>query len=244
MTSLTGRTAIVTGGGSGIGAAVAHALAGRGAQVVVAGRTANRLDEVVRTGPATATLVSQVCDVSDRKQVRAMFDWTASELGHVDILINSAGINIPNRGLDNLTPEDWDQVLQINTTGCFNCIWQVLPAMRDRQDGLIVNIASIAGCRASLLGGVAYSASKFGMAGLGLTVGLEEREQGIRVTTIYPGEVETPILEQRPSPVTAEHRSRILQPEDVAAAVLLVAELPARAHIPELVIKPTCAAFS
>ncbi|MEO1997975.1 MAG: SDR family oxidoreductase [Planctomycetaceae bacterium] len=244
MTNLTGKTAIVTGGGSGIGAAVAHALSGQGAQVVVTGRTQSRLDEVVRAGPATPPIHSRTSDVGDRNSVRELFAWVRAELGHVDILVNSAGVNIPNRGLRDLTPEDWDQVLQINTTGCFNCIWSVLPEMRNRRDGVIVNIASIAGCRASLLGGVAYSASKFAMAGLGLTVGLEEREQGIRVTTIYPGEVETPILEQRPQPVTAEHRSRILQPEDVAAAVLLVAQLPARAHIPELVIKPTCAAFS
>jgi NAD(P)-dependent dehydrogenase (short-subunit alcohol dehydrogenase family) len=241
---LTGKTAIVTGGGSGIGAAVAHTLAGQGAQVVVTGRTQSRLDEVVRSGPAAPPIHSRTSDVGDRKSVRELFAWVGAELGHVDILVNSAGVNIPNRGLKDLAPEDWDQVLQINTTGCFNCIWSVLPEMRKRRDGVIVNIASIAGCRASLLGGVAYSASKFAMAGLGLTVGLEEREQGIRVTTIYPGEVETPILEQRPQPVTAEHRSRILQPEDVAAAVLLVAQLPARAHIPELVIKPTCAAFS
>ena len=244
MTNLTGRTAIVTGGGSGIGAASATVLAEHGAQVLVTGRTESRLQEVVHAAPDASPIRCRTCDVADRDSVRALFEWARAELGPVDILVNSAGVNIPNRGLRELTPEDWDRVLEINTTGSFNCMWQVLPDMRERQDGLIVNIASIAGCRASLLGGVAYSASKFAMAGLGLTVGLEEREQGIRVTTIYPGEVETPILDQRPTPVTAEHRSRILQPEDVAAAVLLVAGLPPRAHIPELVIKPTSAPFS
>ena len=244
MTELNGKTAIVTGGGSGIGAATAVALAEHGAQVLVTGRTESRLQAVVQSGPDANPIRCQTCDVADRDSVRDVFAWARAELGPVDILVNSAGINIPNRGLRELTPEDWDRVLQINTTGSFNCMWQVLPDMRQRQEGLIVNIASIAGCRASLLGGVAYSASKFAMAGLGLTAGLEERAQGIRVTTIYPGEVETPILDQRPTPVTAEHRGRILQPEDVAAAVLLVALLPPRAHIPELVIKPTSAAYS
>jgi NADP-dependent 3-hydroxy acid dehydrogenase YdfG len=102
-----------------------------------------------------------------------------------------------------------------------------------------VNICSIAGKRASVLGGVAYSASKFAMTALGGTVALEEGRHGIRVTTIFPGEVETPILDRRPVPVSAEHRARILQPADVADAVLMIACLPPRAHVPELIIKPT-----
>ena len=111
--------------------------------------------------------------------------------------------------------------------------------MRERHDGLIVNISSIAGERLSLLGGIGYTASKFAMTALGVTAAREEAENGIRVTNVYPGEVETPILDHRPVPVSAEHRARILQPEDVAAAVVMVACLPQRAHIPELIIKPT-----
>ena len=142
-----------------------------------------------------------------------------------------------------LAPEDWDRLMQVNVTGAYNTIREVLPEMRERKDGLIVNISSIAGLRASPLGGVAYSASKFAMTALGTCVALEERERGIRVTNVYPGEVDTPILEQRPQPVSAEHRALILQPEDVAAAVVMIAKLPARAHIPDLTIKPTSQAF-
>src|SRR4029079_8241492 len=105
-------------------------------------------------------------------------------------------------------------------------IHAVLPQMRARQDGVIVNISSVAGKRANPLGGAAYSAAEFGMSSLGLSLGVEEKDNNVRVTNIYPGEVDTPILDNRPQPVTAEHRARILQAEDVAAAVLRVCTLP------------------
>ena len=145
--------------------------------------------------------------------------------------------------MENLSPEDWDMVMQVNSTGAFNCLHAVLPQMRERKDGVIINICSVAGIRTSPLGGVVYNASKFAMDALGRSVGEEERENGIRVTTIYPGEVETPILDKRPNPVSAEHRARILQPEDLAAAALMVAQLPPRARIPELAIIPTSQSF-
>jgi NADP-dependent 3-hydroxy acid dehydrogenase YdfG len=110
--------------------------------------------------------------------------------------------------------------------------------MLARQQGLIININSIAGKRATPLGGLAYAASKFGMTALGIGLGAEEKDSGIRVTNIYPGEVDTPILEFRPTPVTDEHRLRILRPEDVAGAVLYVASQPPHVSIPELIIKP------
>jgi NADP-dependent 3-hydroxy acid dehydrogenase YdfG len=116
--------------------------------------------------------------------------------------------------------------------------------MRERRDGLIISISSIAGKRAMPLGGVAYNASKFAMGALGTTVGLEEAANGIRVTTIYPGEVDTPLLDRRPVKVSAEQKARILQPEDVAAAALMIAALPPRAHVPELIIKPATQVYA
>ncbi len=103
----------------------------------------------------------------------------------------------------------------------------------------MVNISSIAGKRASELGGVGYCASKFATAGFCTAVGLEVAGQGIRVTNVYPGEVDTPILEQRPKPITEEHRQRILQPEDVSHVVMAISQLPSRAHVPEVIVKPT-----
>ena len=115
----------------------------------------------------------------------------------------------------------------------------VLPHMRERADGLIINISSVSGKRALTLGGIAYCASKFGMTALGTATGNEEANNGIRITNVYPGEVETPILDQRPEPVSAERRAKMLQPEDIGALCVTIASLPPRAHVPEIVVKPT-----
>ena len=241
--TLTGKTALITGGGTGIGAASALALAGAGCRVAISGRREEKLDEIVSSFCGDSPLLTHCVDVADRDSVAALFDWAAGKLGRIDVLINSAGVNVKDRSMGEVSPEDWDYLLDVNVTGAYNCMRAVLPGMRERRDGLIINISSLAGIRVSLLGGVGYTASKFGMSALGLTVALEEKDHGIRVTNIYPGEVETPILDHRPAPVSVEHRARILQPEDVAAAVLMVANLPPRAHVPELTIKPTTQAF-
>ena len=241
---LAGRTAVVTGGGTGIGAAIARTLAEAGARVAISGRREEPLREVAASAASGPPILIHKCDVADRGSVATFFEWARGELGQIDNLVNSAGINIPNRSLESITPEDWDRVLQINATGAFNCIFQVLPEMRQRRDGVIINICSVAGIRTGLLGGVAYNASKFAMDALSRSVGEEERGNGIRVTSIYPGEVETPILDDRPVPVTDEHRARILQPEDLASAVLMVACLPPRARVPELVMIPTSQSFT
>jgi NADP-dependent 3-hydroxy acid dehydrogenase YdfG len=236
---LTGKTALITGGGTGIGQGIAWALADEGCRVGISGRREEVLQASVREYKGRGAILFKTADVGDRASVDSLFSWAAAELGPIDILINCAGVNVRKRSMSELDPADWDKMLRINATGAFDCIRAVLPEMRERRDGLIVNISSIAGKRATLLGGVGYNASKFAMTALGTSVSLEEGKNGIRVTNVYPGEVATPILENRPVPVTAEHRARILQAEDVAAAVLMVACLPPRAHIPELVIKPT-----
>ena len=166
------------------------------------------------------------------------------ELGRVDILVNSAGVNVRNRSMEDLAPEDWDKLMAINATGAYNCIREVLPQMRERRDGLIVNINSTSGVRAGLLGGVAYNASKFALSALGISVVQEVRELGIRVTNVYPGEVETPILDHRPVPVSKEHRARILQPEDVGDVLVTIAALPPRANVSEIIVKPTIQPYS
>ena len=241
--TLIGKTALITGGGTGIGAAIALAFAGAGCRVAISGRREEKLDQIELSFSGEPPVLTHPVDVADRDSVATLFEWASGALGEIDILINSAGVNVKNRSMGDVSPEDWDHLLDVNVTGAYNCMRAVLPGMRERHDGLIVNISSLAGIRASLLGGVGYTASKFGMSALGLTVALEEKDHGIRVTNIYPGEVETPILDHRPAPVSVEHRARILQPEDVAAAVLMVANLPPRAHVPELTIKPTTQAF-
>jgi NADP-dependent 3-hydroxy acid dehydrogenase YdfG len=239
MSRLDGKTALVTGGGSGIGLAVARAFLQEGARVAITGRTEAKLRQAAGSLAGPDRVFAHPADVGDPGQVQGLVRRVTERLGPVDILVNNAGMNIKQRTLRELTPEVWQQMVRANLDGAFYCINAVLPAMLRRRDGLIVNISSTAGKRASPLGGAAYSAAKFGMSALGLCLAAEEKDSGVRVCNIYPGEVDTPILEVRPQPVTDEHRRQILQPEDVAAAVLFVATLPPRASVPELVIKPT-----
>lgn len=236
---LRDKGALVTGGGTGVGRSVAVALARAGCRVAVCGRREDKLRETAALWEGFPPIAVQAADVADRASVAALFAWAEDELGPIDILVNSAGVNIRRRAMAEIDPEDWDRVLRVNATGAFNCMHAVLPQMRERQDGLVINISSIAGRRAGPLGGVAYNASKFAMSALGTSVGAEDAKNGIRVSNIYPGEINTPILDDRPVKVTDEHKARILQPEDVTAAVLMIARLPPRACVPELVIKPT-----
>ena len=234
------KTALVTGGGSGIGAETARRLADAGVRCVIAGRTGAKLAEVA---DGRDRITPRVCDVADRDAANGLVEFALETLGGVDLLVSAAGINVKGRTLAETAPEDWDRVLRVNATGAYNVLAAVLPHMRAKRDGLIVQVSSIAGLRAGLLGGVAYNASKFAMTALGISAAQEVMDEGVRVTNIYPGEVETPILEQRPVDPTPEHRATMLQPADVAEAVLFVASLPPRANVLELTIKPTVQAF-
>ena len=240
---LQGKTALVIGGGTGIGAGTALAFAEAGAQVAISGRRIEKLGETAARFLGQPAIQCHVCDVADREQVRELIEWATKTLGRIDILVQCAGVNIPKRSMDVLDPKDWDKLMLVNATGAFNVMHSVLPQMRARKDGLIINVSSVAGVRAGLLGGVAYNASKFAMTALGTTVAAEEKNNGIRITNVFPGEVETPILDARPVPVSAEHRAKILQPEDIASVLVSIAALPPRAHVAELVIKPTTQEF-
>lgn len=240
------KVAWVTGGGSGIGASTAKVLAEHGYRVAISGRSEEKLQQVISTvsgNGKSATVMSVPLDVTDRAAVVLAHQKIVDAWGPVTLLINAAGVNVPRRSMAEMVPEEWDQLLQINATGAFNCLYQVVPGMRRVGDGLIINISSTAGLRASPLGGIAYNASKFAMSALGIGVAEEERVNGIRVTNIHPGEVDTPIMKNRPKPVSSEHRATMLQAEDVAAAVLFVCQLPPRAHVWELVLKPTAQSF-
>lgn len=235
---LDDKNVLVTGGGSGIGLGIASAFARQGCRVAICGRTEKTLRDGAAALGGEPVILTRTCDVSDRTAVGEMFAWLDDRLGGLDILVTSAGINVAKRSMAELSPEDWDRMMAINVTGAFNCIHAALPGMRARGGGLIVNISSIAGKRAMKLGGAGYCASKFGLTALGTTVGLEERANGIHVTNVYPGEVNTPILAQRPTPVPPEKLAKMLMPEDIAQVVLAIAKLPPRALVPELVITP------
>jgi NAD(P)-dependent dehydrogenase (short-subunit alcohol dehydrogenase family) len=243
MSKLAGRAALITGGGSGVGLATARLFLQEGARVAITGRDKAKLKHAVQELGGGERIFSVPCDVALPEQVRSMVDQVTARLGRIDILVNNAGINIKNRAFRALTPETWERVLRANLDGAFFCVHYVLPQMVQRRDGVIINIDSVSGKRSHPLGGVAYNASKFGMTALGICLGAEEKDNGIRVCNIYPGEVDTPILKDRPTEPTAEHRQRMLRAEDVAAAVLFVAALPAHVAVPELVIKPADALY-
>lgn len=243
MSRLTGKTALVTGGGSGIGLAAARLLLGEGARVAITGRNEEKLRRAAEELGAGDRLIYRAADVADLGQVQALVEEVTRRLNHIDILVNNAGLNIKERTFRELTPENWHLLLGANLHGAFYCMHAVLPHMRERREGLIININSISGKRSNPLGGLAYNAAKHGLRGLALGLAAEEKDNGIRVCNIYPGEVNTPILDARPSPVNEERRRAMLQPEDVAAAVLFLATLPSRASIPELVITPANATY-
>lgn len=239
MSGFKGKVAIVTGGGSGVGASVASGLLKGGAKVVISGRDEKKLKATAESIGGVDDVLTVPCDVADANQCALLIEAATSQFGRVDILVNNAGANIKHRAIRELTVEAWDQLIRTNLDGAFYCIRAVLPQMLARKDGVIVNVVSVAGKRANPLGGAAYIAAKFGMGGLGMCLSNEEKDSGVRVSNIYPGEIDTPILAHRPKPVTQEQRDVILKPDDVASAVLFVAGLPAHVSIPELVIKPT-----
>ena len=199
-------------------------------------------------GPGAQQALICSCDVTDRNQVQAMVGQVLDRIASIDILIYAAGVNVRQRSLRSLDPADWDQVIRTNLTGAYNVLHFVLPSMRTRGAGLIVQISSLSGLRASTVSGAAYSAAKFAQSALGICIGREERGRGIRSTVIYSGEVNTDLLYVRGArpggDAGDDRRQRILQPKDIAMAVRLLADLPATAHVPELVIKPTIDDFS
>jgi NAD(P)-dependent dehydrogenase (short-subunit alcohol dehydrogenase family) len=243
MARLSGKTALITGGGTGIGWGIAKAFAEEGVKVAIAGRRLAVVQEAAASWKGEPKMLAHDCDVGNRASVNKLFAWAHEQLGRIDILVNAAGVNIKTRMMANMLPEQWDEVMNINATGVYNCLHAALPPMIERKDGLIINISSISGKRAAPLGGVAYNASKFAVAALGTGVGNEVSPHNVRITTIYPGEVDTPILAHRPSPVSDERRAKMVLPEDFGPIVVALALLPPRAHVPELIIKPTAAEY-
>jgi NAD(P)-dependent dehydrogenase (short-subunit alcohol dehydrogenase family) len=229
--TLKGNVAWITGGGSGIGLAAALALKSAGATVVISGRSEKTLHH--------PGLDAIALDVSDRKAVAKVAKGILEKHGRIDILVNSAGINLPKRNFRDVSAEGWDEIVAINLSGTFYPCHAVLPAMRERKAGLIINIASWFGRYPNELGGPGYNASKRAVIALTETINIEEAASGVRATAILPGEVATPILEKRPVPPPQSERSRMLQAEDLGKAVLFIASLPARACVNELVISPT-----
>jgi NAD(P)-dependent dehydrogenase (short-subunit alcohol dehydrogenase family) len=232
---LSGKVAWITGGGSGIGLAGAVEFAKSGARVVISGRNEATLKEALKSVKAEAL----ACDVGDKKQVAKVAAEIEKRHGRVDILVNSAGINLPKRNYRDVTAEGWDEIVRINLSGMFYCIQAVLPGMRSRKDGVIINVSSWFGRYSNALGGPGYGATKRAVIALTEQLNIEECTNGIRATSVLPGEAATPILEKRPVPPTPEVRAKMLQPEDLGRTLAFIASLPARVCVNEIIVSPT-----
>ena len=240
MSKLNGKVAWITGAGTGIGLAGARALAAAGALVVMSGRREAVLAaqaEKIRIDGGRAEV--ETLDVSDPEAVKQVADGIISRHGRVDILLNSAGLNTPTRLWKNQTVDGWRDVVGINLDGSFYTIHAVLPAMRARKDGLIINVSSWAGVFHPKLTGAAYNGSKHAVTAMTETINMEECTNGIRACAICPAEVATPIMDRRPVPPSAADRAKMLQPEDLGNTIRFIAELPAHACINQLIISPT-----
>ena len=232
---LNGKVALVVGAGGGIGLGIATAMAKEGCRVALADVSEDALKQAAAANPE---MVWKVVDATDRQSVADLFAWAEADVGPVEVVVYSAGINIANRMFDNIDPEEYDKVNDVNANGAFLCLHAALKVMRPRKSGTIINIVSLAGLRSMLLAGLPYCTSKFAQGAMGLFANQEANADGVRVTNIYPGETNTPIVDKRPEPPPAEKRAAMLQPEDIAACAVLAAKLDPRAVVPEIVVTP------
>jgi NADP-dependent 3-hydroxy acid dehydrogenase YdfG len=240
LESLKNKVAWITGAGTGIGQAAAIALAKNGARVILSGRRIKALQETADIIAALGAMAAiEVLDVSDSVSVRTAADRVVSCYDRLDILVNNAGTNVTDRHWAEVTPEKWNQVIDIDLNGAFYCVAAILPIMRKQKDGLIINVSSWAGRFYSHLTGPAYSAAKFGLIALNASINMEECINGIRACAICPGEVATPIMDKRPEPLDDDVKARMLKAEDVGEAILFVARLPKSVCLNEMLISPT-----
>ncbi len=238
MGNLSGQTAIVAGASSGMGRATVLALAAAGCRVLAAARREDPLRELAAEAAAAGGEVAiRKMDAARKGDVEGTVQAAVDLFGKVDILVNAVGTNTPNRDLAHLTDEAWHELIDTNLHGAFYLTQSVLPQMRQQGGGLIIHISSISG-RWPDQSGAAYQAGKRGVIGLAHATMLEERQNGLRVSVVMPGLCDTPIMKKRRVPPTRETLDKAMQPEDIAAACLFIASLPARTYIPELVIMP------
>jgi NADP-dependent 3-hydroxy acid dehydrogenase YdfG len=237
--SLSGKSIVIAGAGSGMGRATAIAAAKAGARVILIARTGPTIEEIasgIRDAGGFATAIA--ADVTDHDAARDAVLQVQEELGRIDALVNTVGTNIRQRALSELTAESWAGMIAVNLTAAFNLTQAVVPVMREQADGLIVHVSSSAAKKPDP-SGVAYQATKAGLVGLAHGTMEEERMNGIRTTVIFPGLTDTPMVLKRPTPTPPEVLAKALQPDDVAAAILFVLQLPTRAHVPELLLYPS-----
>ncbi len=240
MTRNGKRVAWVTGGGSGIGEAGAEALAAEGWIVVVSGRRKQALDAVAAkiTGSG-GQAEAMALDVSVATDVEKVAGEIAARHGRIDLLVNSAGINVAKRRWDDMELDGWNKLVEINLNGVLYCMRAVLPTMRRQKDGIIINVSSWAGRHVSKMPGPAYTTTKHAVLALTHSFNMDECINGLRACCLMPGEVATPILKLRPVVPSEEEQAKMLQSEDLGRTIAFVASLPPRVCVNEILISPT-----
>jgi len=240
MKRLANATALITGAGSGIGRATALAFAAEGATLALAGRREGPLEETrAAVEAAGARAMVRSVDLEDGDAAAALGGWALEALGRVDVLVNNAGHSTRVRSIRYVDPQEFASVFRVNVEGVYRLTQSLMPSMVARESGTVITVASKAALDPNLLGGIAYGSAKAAEVALMRGISNELRRHGIRACTIIPGEVDTPVLDARPSPPAAQERARMMQPEDVAAAIVLCATLPGRTLIEQIVMSPT-----
>jgi NADP-dependent 3-hydroxy acid dehydrogenase YdfG len=234
------RIAWVTGGGSGIGQAGAEALADDGWTVVISGRRPEVLADAAKELAARGKTVDVFpLDVTDAERVAGVASSILEKYGRIDLLVNSAGLNLPKRSWADMEVKGWDQIVDVNLDGLMYCMRAVLPAMRAQKDGCIINVSSWAGRIVSKMTGPAYTATKHAVLALTHSFNMDECQNGLRACCLCPGEVATPIMKMRPIPPSEEIMAKMLQPKDVGKAIAFVANMPPHVCVNEILISPT-----
>ena len=235
--AITNRTALITGASSGIGKATALAFAKAGINLALLGRSEDKLTAVAQAATAIGvTAKVYLVDLTQLDRVSTKIAAIAADFDNLDILINNAGMAY-TRSMGDTPLADWQRVIDLNLTSVFQCIQGILPHMRQRQSGIIVNISSIASKQVFPNWG-AYSVSKFGLMALTQAIAGEERSNGIRVSAVCPGSVDTPLWDT--DTVQGDFdRSAMLTAEMVAQGILYTVLAPAGAVVEELIIMPS-----
>lgn len=240
MGVLDGKVSIITGAGTGIGKSAADMFAEAGSSLVLAGRRQAPLDEVADAARERGVEVEvRPTDLEDGDAAAELGRWSVERFGRVDILVNNAGHSSRVRSIRYVGPEEWDSVFKVNVEGVYRLTQSVLGNMIERGEGTVITVSSMAALNPGLLGGAPYSAAKAASLNMIRGMNTELAKLGIRACAIMPGEVDTPILENRPRPPDADDRSKMMQAEDIAQAVFLCAAMPQRTIVEQVVMIPT-----
>ena len=235
--NLQNKIAWITGAGSGIGQNAAIKLSKLGMKIILSGRNKKKLKETaLKCGD---NFLIKTLDISNKQSVQDVVSEIKKEFKYIDVLVNCAGINIENRDWDNIHENEWDNVIQTNLNGLFYCCRSVIPLMKQKMDGLIINVSSWSGNHVSLLSGVSYTSSKHALNAMTETINMKYCNYGIRACALCPGEVSTAILDKRPKKLSIEQKNKMLQPDDLGETIAFLCEMPKHVCINELTISPT-----